>query len=189
VKNNFILIALAVFSIGLLFFVKSQDPKPQQNTQTKKNPQEYMTHFFVTVFTTEGLLKNKLSANYWAYQPETEGSTLTTPHLVIYKPDGSLWTINADRGFIKQANIGTLDQIDLHDNVVINRPAAGTIVPLTLETKDLYYQPNKEYAETDQFVVMTKPGLKISGIGMRAFLDKGSVELLRDVKTYYTSTH
>lgn len=69
-----------------------------------------MTHFFVTVFTTEGHLKNKLSANYWAYQPETEGSTLTTPHLVIYKPDGSLWTIDAERGFIQQANIGTLDR-------------------------------------------------------------------------------
>ena len=163
-KNNFILIALALFSIGLLFFVKSQDHKPQNNTQVKKHPQEYMTHFFVTVFSTEGHLKNKLSANYWAYQPETEGSTLTTPHLVIYKPD-------------------------LHDNVVINRPAKDTIAPLTLETHHLYYQPNKEYAETDQFVVMTKPGLKISGIGMRAFLDKGSVELLRDVKTYYTSTH
>ena len=60
-KNNFILIALALFSIGLLFFVKSHDPKPQHNTQAKKNPQEYMTHFFVTVFTTEGHLKNKLS--------------------------------------------------------------------------------------------------------------------------------
>lgn len=188
-KNNFILIALALFSIGLLFFVKSHDPKPQHSTQAKKNPQEYMTHFFVTVFTTEGHLKNKLSANYWAYQPETEGSTLTTPHLVIYKPDGSLWTIDAERGFIQQANIGTLDQIDLHNNVVISRPAAGTIVPMTLETHDLYYQPSKEYAETDQFVVITKPGLTISGIGMRAFLDKGSVELLRDVKTSYTAAH
>lgn len=188
-KNNFILIALALFSIGLLFFVKSQDHQPQNNTQTKKNPQEYMTHFFVTVFTPEGHLKNKLSANYWAYQPETEGSTLTTPHLVIYKPNGSLWTIDADRGFIQQANIGTLDQIDLHNNVVINRPATGTFVPMTLETDALHYQPNKEYAETDQLVVMTKPGLKISGIGMRAFLDKSSVELLRDVKTSYTAAH
>ncbi|HXH54721.1 MAG TPA: LPS export ABC transporter periplasmic protein LptC [Gammaproteobacteria bacterium] len=188
-KNNFILITLALFSIGLLFFVKSYEHKPQNHTQAKKNPQEYMTQFFVTVFTTEGGVKNRLSANYWAYQPETEGSTLTTPHLVIYKPNGTLWTIDADRGFIKQAHIGTLDQIDLHNNVVINRPATGTFVPMTLETNELYYQPSKEYAETDQLVVMRKPGLKISGIGMRAFLDKGSVELLRDVKTYYTSTH
>jgi lipopolysaccharide export system protein LptC len=180
---------LALFSIGLLFFVKSQDHKPLNNTQTKKNPQEYMTRFFVTVFTTEGLLKNELSADYWAYQPETEGSTLTTPHLVIYKPNGILWAIDAERGFIKQANIGTLDQIDLQNNVVIKRPATGTFVPMTLETNALSYQPSKEYAETDQLVVMKKPGLKISGIGMRAFLDKGSVELLHDVKTYYTSTH
>jgi lipopolysaccharide export system protein LptC len=189
VKNNFILIALALFSIGLLFFVKSHNHKLLNNTHAEKNPQEYMARFFVTVFNAEGLLKNKLSANYWAYQPETKGSTLTTPHLVIYKPDGSLWTIDADRGFIKQPNIGTLDQIDLQKNVVINRPATNAFVAMRLETEQLYYEPNKEYAETNQFVVMTKPGLKISGIGMRAFLNQGSVELLSDVKTYYTSTH
>ncbi len=188
-KNNFILIAFALLSIGLLFFVKSEDHKLQTNIQAKKRPQEYMTHFFVTIFSTEGLLKNELSANYWAYQPETAGSTVTAPHLVIYKPNGTRWTIDADRGFVKQANIGALDQIDLHSHVVINRPAVDTLVPMTLETNDLYYQPNKEYAETDQFVVMTKPGLKISGIGMRAFLDKGFVELLSDVKTCYTSSY
>ena len=188
-KKNFILITLALFSIGLLFFVKSENHGLHNNTPAKKNPQEYMTNFFVSIFSKEGHLKNELSANYWAYQPETEGSTLTMPHLVIYKPDGSLWTIDANRGFIKQANIATLDQINLHNNVVISRPASNTIFPITLETPDLYYQPHKEYAETDQCVTMKKPGLKISGIGMRAFLDKGSVELLRDVKTYYSSAH
>lgn len=186
-KNNFILIVLALLSITLLFFVKSHEHKLLKNVHIERNPQEYMTHFFATVFTEKGLLKNKLSAKYWAYQPEIEGSTLTTPHLVIFKPDGSLWTIDADRGFIKQPNIGTLDQIILHNNVVINRPATDAFIPMTLETNELLYQPSQEYAESDQFVVMTKPGLKISGVGMRAFLNQGSVELLRDVKTYYTA--
>lgn len=188
-KKNFILIVFALLSISLLFFVKSYEHKRRNNIHSEKNPQEYMDHFFVTVFTAEGLLKNKLSANHWAYQPETEGSTLTAPHLVIYKPDGSLWTIDAERGFIQQPNIGNLDQINLQNNVIINRPATGAFVHMTLETDELRYQPKKEYAETDQYVVMTKPGLKISGVGMRAFLNQGSVELLHDVKTYYTSTH
>lgn len=188
-KNNFILIVLALLSVILLFFVKSHNHKPLNSTNSDKNPQEYMTHLFVTVFTEQGLLKNKLSAKHWAYQPEAEGSTLTTPHLVIYKPDGSLWTIDADRGFIKQPNIGTLDQINLQHHVVINRPATDAFIPVTLETEELSYQPSQEYAQSDQFVVMTKPGLKISGVGMRAFLNQGSVELLNDVKTYYTPTH
>lgn len=188
-RNNVVLIVLALCSIGLLFFVKSQNHESQNNTFSEKKPQEYMADFLVTLFTEEGLLKNKLAAHYWAYQPEKKGSTLTMPHFVIYKPDGSLWTIDANRGFIKQPNINTWDQIELYNQVVINRPATGVFVPLKLESDKLYYQPNKEYAETDQLVVMTKPGLKISGIGMRAFLDTSSVELLRDVKTYYTAVH
>lgn len=188
-KNNFILIVLALLSVALLFFVKSHEHKLQKNAHTEKHPQEYMAHFFVTVFTEQGFFENKLFAKYWAYQPETKGSTLTKPHLVIYKPDGSLWTIDANRGFIKQPNIGTLDQIILHDNVVINRPATNAFIPITLETEELSYQPSKEFAETDKYVVMTKPGLKISGIGMRAFLDQSAVELLSDVKTYYTTAH
>ncbi len=187
-KKNLILVALALLSISLLFYVKSHDHKSLNRSHNEKNPQEYMTHFLVTVFTPEGSLKNKLTANYWAYQPETQGSTLTTPHIIIYKPDGSLWTIDAERGFIKQPNIGIIDQIIFNDHVVINRPATSEFIPMTLETDELLYQPSKEYAESDQFVVMTKPGLKISGIGMRAFLDRGFVELLHNVKTYYTAT-
>lgn len=187
-KNNVILIVFALFSLGLLFFVKTQDQKPQNNTFAEKKPQEYMTDFLVTIFTKEGGLENKLSAHYWAYQPEKAGSNITKPHLIIYKPDGSLWTIDANHGFIKQANIGKLDQIHLHSQVVIYRSATSAFVPLKLETDKLFYEPSKEYAETDQLVVMTKPGLKISGIGMRAFLDKSFVELLHDVKTSYIST-
>lgn len=188
-RNNVVLIVLALCSIGLLFFVKSHYHESQNHAFSEKKPQEYMSDFLVTFFTTEGQLKNKLSAAYWAYQPEKKGSTLTTPHFVVYKPNGSLWTIDANRGFIKQPNIGTWDQIELYSHVVINRPATGTFVPLRLESEKLYYQPDKEYAETDQLVVMTKPGLKISGIGMRAFLDTHSVELLHDVKTSYTAMH
>jgi LPS export ABC transporter protein LptC len=185
VRNNFILIFLALLSVALLFYVKSADHKPR-NIHVETKPQEYMADFFVTLFTEDGLVKNKLSGDYWAYQPETNGSTLKRPHLIVYKPDGSVWIIDAKQAFVKQPNIGTLDDIVLHNNVVIHRPATGTFVPITLETNALLYQPSKSYAESDELVTLTKPDLKVSGIGMRAFLDKDSVELLHNVKAAYT---
>lgn len=184
-RNHFILIVLALLSIALLFYVKSADHKPR-NRQAEIKPQEYMANFFVTIFTEDGLIKNKLSGDYWAYQPKINGSTLTTPHLMVYKPDGSVWIIDAKHAFVKQPNIGTFDEITLKNNVIIHRPAMGTITPITLKTETLLYQPSKEYAESDQLVTLIKPDLTVSGIGMRAFLDKDSVELLHNVKAAYT---
>ncbi len=186
-RNNILLTCAAVFSLVLLFLLK-----PSQEALEKKNslrrPQEYMTNVFITTFTETGALKNKLSALYWAYLPEKEISTLTKPHLTVFKPDGSFWFIHAATGQIKQPNIGVIDQITLQQQVVLERPQTTASTAVKLETEELHYQPKKHYAESEKFVTLTKPGLKITGTGLRAFLDQSSVELLRDVKTYYTLT-
>lgn len=188
-RNNFILLVFAILSFGLLFWVKSSD---QEDLRRKKlanhKPQEYMRHAFVTIFSESGSLKNELSAKYWAYLPDAELSILTLPHLSIYKPDGSIWLIDAKKGRVKQPTIGNIEQLELQDEVVIERPETKTTIPLKLETTELNYYPKKEFAESEQWVVMNKPGLKMTGVGLRAYLNQGSMELLRDVKTYYTVT-
>jgi LPS export ABC transporter protein LptC len=179
---------LLVLIVGFLFWMKSIDQSKvaELSVQFDKQPQEYMIQAFVTVFTEKGHIKNQLSADYWAYFPETSLSLLTMPHLTIHKPDGTVWNIDAKRGNLAQPTLGTIEKITLTDQVVLKRPATQNVTPITLETETLDYHPKKQYVAGDQLITMTKPGLKITGIGLRAFLDKGSVELLHDVKTYYS---
>ena len=189
-KNNFfnlILLGLAFLSFVLLFLVKSTeyiaDPL---KAYLEKKPQEYMTSAFVTIFTEDGMLKNELSAKYWAYLPAKKKSTFSTPHLTIYKPDGSLWHIDAQKGEALQPSIGTIEKIILQNEVVLNRPRSVSADPIQVNTEEVDYYPKRQYAENDKFVKMNKPGLTITGIGLRAFLENGAVELLNNVKTSYT---
>ncbi len=143
-KKHFILITLALFSIGLVLIVKSERRTLQNAREAEKNPQEYMSHLFATIFNDDGNPKNQLSADYWAYQPEIAGSTLIKPHLIVYKPDGTRFTIDAKQGFAKQPRIGTVEQLNLHHQVVIKKLPVTTANAITIETEALLYQPNQE---------------------------------------------
>ncbi len=172
-----------------LFLIIPNDKSQNYALTSPKHPQEYMSKVVMQGFTKEGALKNEVSTEYWAYLPENQSSELTAPHLIVHKPDQTVWHIQAKKGKITQPTVGTLNEIELFDEVSIKRPGNGReVMPLQLETSVLRYQPKTHFAETDQFITMTKPDLKITGVGMKAFLDKSYVEMLHDVKTYYDST-
>ncbi len=175
--------AIIVFS--LIFWFSPYEKTKDLSFPIASQPEEYMSEVKVWNYTEEGHLKHYISANYWAYIPETASSRLTAPHLIVYKPDQTIWKIDAERGNVKQPNIGRIDQVELLGGVVLERPSTQTEAPIKVETQVIRYQPKKQYAETDEFITLTKPDLKITGTGMRAFLDKSFVELLHNVKTSY----
>lgn len=170
-----------------MFLIFSWDNSEQPALQAIQHPQEYMKGIAMRAFTEEGTLKDELEAAYWAYLPEFSESKLTAPRLTVYKPDKSIWHIVAQEGTVHQPKLGAIEQVELRENVVVERPALPTLPPIKVETSLLRYQPKTEYAETDQYITLSKPDLKITGVGMRAFLDKNSVEILNDVKTYYVA--
>lgn len=182
-------VILGIASAGLIFTLFSQrDAKPEHSQKiTYAHPQEYMKGVSVFSYTDEGLLKHHLSADYWAYIPEQQESELTTPHLTVYKPDNTIWTIDAKKGNVTQPSIGQIEQVELSDSVILKRPPSANLMPITLETEVLRYQPKKQYAETDQAITLIKPDLTITGVGMRAYLNKNTVELLNNVKSQFIS--
>lgn len=182
-------IALIVI-FGFVTWLSPFEKTPFTGFRIATKPQEYMRQVSVWAFTETGDLKHYLSADYWAYLPSTQSSILTTPFLTIYKPDKTLWNIQAKKGNIQQPTLGHIDQVELSGTVILHRPATANVMPIKLETENLRYQPKIQYAETEHFITMTKPDLKITGVGMRAFLEKSSVELLHNVKTFYeTALH
>lgn len=187
-KNNIFLLIIAILSFCLWYFVKpAADLRPKAAQFIEPMPQEYMVNAFITIFATNGFVKEKLSTNHWAYLPATERSLLTLPHLTVYKPDGITWCINAKEGWTKQPTLGTIEQIELQNEVVIERLATANVLPIKLESNQIKYSPKKQFAENDQLVKITKPGLTITGVGLRAFLDRNFVELLQNVKAHYIS--
>ena len=190
--KKIVIFPILILSIILLLVVFKKNEHNEllaNRIQMNKQPQEYMKNVDATLFDEQGELKNELSAEYWAYLPTTGNSILKLPHLTVHKPNHAIWIVDAKQGKIKQPTLGNLENILLQEKVVVQRKETAGFIPMILETEELKYQPKEQYAETQQFVNITKPGLKITGIGLRAFLNEGRVELLNDVKTYYTTTH
>lgn len=181
-------IAVAVIALIAWWFTPQDKPTIANKTWLEKYPQEYMHDVAVWAFTEEGMLKHHLSAHYWAYTPDQHASQLSSPHLTVFKPDNTVWYIDAKFGHVKQPSLGSIDQVELSDTVVLKRPATFNLMPITLETEVLRYQPKKQYAETDKKIKLTKPDLTITGEGMRAYLDKNSVELLNNVKSNFMAS-
>jgi len=176
---------LIAFTTLVTFIILWTPNEKLPHSHLTKRPQEYMTQVSITSFTEEGQLKNHLSAAYWAYLPETQISKLTTPHLTVYRPNNTVWLIDAKQGQIQQPTIGIIEQIKLLDTVVLQRPKTQEALPVIIETDELNYHPKTEFAETDKAITLTKPGLQITGVGLNAYIDKSLVELLHQVKTTY----
>jgi len=180
---------ILIIAIGLTMGFGPFEKAPIPNLQMTAEPREYMKEVSVWTFTQTGKPKHHLVADAWVHIPETAVSTVTSPFLIVYKPDETIWKIHSKQGTIRQPVTGNgIEQIELSNTVVLNRPQTPQNVPLKLETEMLRYEPQKQFVETESFVTITRPDLKITGIGMRGFLENSYVELLENVKTFYEST-
>jgi len=181
-------ISIALLSCLLLSFAfflnRASDAHPVDTIA--RIPQEYMTNLTLTTYNEDGSLKDSLSAQHWAYLPEQNLSVVEKPHLTVYKPDQTFWNIDALHGKIEQPTLGSIEKITLQEKVTLERPQSATASFILVKSNEMQYLPKIQYAKTDELVTITKQGLQVTGTGMRAFLDKGSMELLHNVKTFYT---
>jgi len=174
-------------TVMLLFIAFGRSPK-EISVANSFSAKEYMQGVAVTEYKIDGQLQNQLLAQHWHYIPSAGHSLFKSPHLTVYKPDGSAWHIRSEHGRAYHKTLGsTIDDITLWQSVSIERPASANIVPVLLETSELCYKPKNAFLSSDQKVTLNKPGLVITGVGLRAFLNKSLIELLSDVKTHYVS--
>ena len=111
-----------------------------------------------------------------------DSSVLTTPLLTLYSKDHkSPWVISSQTG--KTFN-GT-EKVDLIDNVVIHQAPSSQNQDTTITTSLLHLFPKQQLASTDQSVTLVQSGVKITSIGMNAYLDKKQVTLLSHARGLY----
>lgn len=186
IKNLFY---LSLIIATTLIVANSTISKRNYNINTKIIPQEYMKNVEVTHFNIEGNIKDKLKAEYWAYLPAEGVSKISTPKMELTKPNNNVWLVSAKYAIAKHKKLDSkITELQLNENVKIERPKKEFSTPIQLTTKQLFYFPQNEYVTTDEFVEMLKPGLQITGTGLNGYLDNNRIELKNDVKTNYIST-
>lgn len=165
------------------FHLQNRHMQPHKD-QTK--PQEYMSNLVVANFDETGHLKEKLQAEYWAFIPRSGSSILQMPHVTVYKENGNVWHLSALKALAWHPTMrDKITQIDMSDNVIIERTAENDAVPTKITTDELRYFPPKEMLSSDSLITMQQPGISISGVGMLGYLDKNWIELRDKISTVY----
>jgi lipopolysaccharide export system protein LptC len=142
-------------------------------------PDLYGKNIELSQFNADGSLHYRLLATTIRQYKQQELTQLTSPNLHLANSEQQPWDIQSKRGAIrKQTNLqGVIeDMVSLIDDVhmVRNHPEHGLI---TMRSQALDIFPDRQYAETDQAVIVeTNVGSTEAG-GMRVDLESGQLQL------------
>jgi len=100
---------------------------------------------------------------------------------LIYTKERIPWYIRANEG--KAFN--TTDWIYLNDNVIMHQLPYPGRPETTIKTEAITIHPATEKAETDQPVLIRQLGNQVEGVGMKADMGKGIIDILSQSKGYY----
>ncbi len=128
-----------------------------------------------------GAPKRTLQAKRLAHYPDTDSNELEQPYIVLHHPEKPPWHVRSERGWIN----GEGKVILLLGAVKIWREETAENHRVDIETYDLRVLPDSDYGETDKAVLIRTPTTETRGIGMRAYLERGRVEILSKVHTRY----
>ncbi len=151
--------------------VKEVIEEPQVN---RNDPDLYMRNATITQFTKTGMRQHKISANLFTHFPLTDITTLRAPDMTLFPSEkGALpWDIVARHGRLLP-NVGFRDEIvELWDEVLaIQSDLEGNFI--NIRTDSLTVHPDKDYAETDQKVIIDDNSGRTTAAGMKAYFAEG----------------
>ena len=178
---NALLLLLAILSF-LGWYHYTAKPK---HTETTNVIDAFAIGIDGTQFDIMGQKQGELKSPKLLHFASDDSSLLTTPYLTLYSKDNKApWTITSKTG--KTFN-GT-EKVDLIDNVVIHQPTSAQNQDTTISTSLLHIFPKQQLANTDKSVTLVQSGVKITSIGMNAYLDQKHVTLLSQARGFYDPT-
>lgn len=158
-----------------------QEPGGILGERGPSHPDYYMDDFRILVTGTDGSPRYRLTGDRLAHLPDDDSGQIQAPELIFYTADSPPWTVRAATGWVTSGG----EEVQLLEDVEISRPESGRQPPLTVETASLAVRPREHTAMTDDAVVATSPGARMSGVGMFADLDAKRIELLANARGVY----
>lgn len=175
-----VLLAGAIAS-GWSLWKQRQADAPQARGMGR--PDYVLNDFELVALDATGVESFTLRAPRLARDPASRTMDIATPLFVIPPragADGAPWEVRSASAWVSASG----DEIRLRGNVRADS-TNGDGQPVRMATEVLNVFPETRRATSDARVTMVQPGFTISGRGLAARLDTGSVQLLSDIKARY----
>jgi len=156
----------------------------EETTALRHEPDYFVDHLKAAVFNADGSLHYRLAARRLDHYPDDNTLQLAAPVLRMFSKDQPPWIMVAEEGVVYDNGL----RIHLNGKVDITQPGDARTA-MQLLTRDLRIDTQRNYAETDAAVKLTRGYHQTTAVGMRASLDLGRLELLADTRGRYEVSH
>ncbi|MBU1193027.1 MAG: LPS export ABC transporter periplasmic protein LptC [Gammaproteobacteria bacterium] len=176
-----LLLVAAAALLSWWLYQQVQQDRPRNDGSQRHDPDAFIDDVDLSNLDASGQLTSRLWAKRMQHYPDDDSTTLDKPRLEMYRPAEPPWNLHAQQGWISSGG----DEVLLEGDVKIRRDGKAGIHPVDIETGKLLIFPERDYAETDVAITYRSTGLEVHSIGMRAYLEKGQVELLNQVRAVH----
>lgn len=153
-------------------------PLPQVESQQRHDVDYYVDNFTATSLNIQGQPRFTLNAEKLWHYPDDDTTHLQMPHLTSLYPDRPPTLTTARTGMLSSKG----DDVYLYDEVRIVRPASADFIEQDFATDYLHVIPDRDWAETDQAVVMSNRYNVIRAVGMQLDNKARTAKLLSRVR-------
>lgn len=166
-------------SIASLVWLFAATPQQQNRAHPNAKPAEdyFGEHVRIREYDNQGQLAQLIASPSVRHLSNGDQLLLDAPTATLFIDGKPGWTLKAGSGRMNEGG----ENLWLENEVQATKLADSS----TLRTHSLRVEPQRKYAETDDAVMISAPQGTTESQGMRAFLDRDTVQLKSRVKGRY----
>ncbi len=142
-------------------------------------PDLYIEGAIITQFRKDGLIKYRLASLEIHHFERDKLTRLRAPELDLYNVDTPPWHITSIRGYMRERPAlsgGVEEVVYLRESVNVQQQFEDGRY-MSLHSPSLYLYPDRQYAETDQDVMIDTEVGRTLAVGLEAYLERGLLKL------------
>ncbi|MFA6902799.1 MAG: LPS export ABC transporter periplasmic protein LptC [Gallionellaceae bacterium] len=154
---------------------------PGGNKNLRHDPDYIIDNFTATTLDEKGKIRFVMSAKKLWHYPDDDTTHLEQPRIESMTADYPPLRITALNGKLSSKG----DEVFLHNDVVIFRPAYADKGEMTFKSNYLRVVPHKDIADTNQPVTMSNANTLLNAVGMELDNKTHTIKFLSRVKAVY----
>ncbi len=172
-----LLLAFAVLSTWAIWF---RDRSPPEVVELATRSDYVLRDFELRSYDPEGRPEYRIRSPYLEREPGLESLQITTPVMLMFDATGSYWRMTSESAWISGDN----EQLQLRGAVRVQGPVENGEAARMLSS-NLVVWPRQDLIEGSEDVLLTRPGTRLRGTGMRVQLSQRVFEILDRVHARY----
>lgn len=167
--------------MALVFIYGVDSDYSEEKKQAEPNidlPTWYLVNADTKSFDKTGRLETQSKSSLLEHFEQKDISLIQNPDITNFNLDGSEWYITANNGKVFPG----ADDIELTQNAKVRKNMPTVLI----ESEYFFARTDASYLTTRKPVKITTPESVTTAVGMKAYLNKEKVKLLKNVQTTYT---